>query len=175
MRPKHAPSSPGSLTGRWLASRNASRATSRKRAGAMSEPIANRPWKERALGGPVRATRVLAGYRCRGDARSASTRPRAGIDRLLDRNGASLFLSVVTIAEIDAGILKLRRERKNARADELTSLVQAILTDFGSLGPENGAKTRATCGAILVGNGNVSAAWPASPLLIFVDSRRPAA
>jgi hypothetical protein len=49
----------------------------------------------------------------------------------LDRNGASLFLSVVTIAEIDAGILKLRRERKNARAAELAALVEAILTDFG--------------------------------------------
>src|SRR5882672_10450429 len=31
----------------------------------------------------------------------------------LDRNGASLFLSVMTIVEIDAGVLKLRRERKS--------------------------------------------------------------
>jgi toxin FitB len=48
----------------------------------------------------------------------------------LDRNGASLFLSVMTIVEIDAGILKLRREGKTARADELTNLVSAILADF---------------------------------------------
>ena len=49
----------------------------------------------------------------------------------LDRNGAGLFLSVVTIAEIEAGILKLRRERKAARATELAGLVEAILADFG--------------------------------------------
>jgi predicted nucleic acid-binding protein len=48
----------------------------------------------------------------------------------LDRNGASLFLSVMTIVEIDAGILKLRREGKTERADELKSLVSAILTNF---------------------------------------------
>jgi predicted nucleic acid-binding protein len=49
----------------------------------------------------------------------------------LERNGASLFLSVMTIAEMDAGVLKLRRERKVARADELAGLIAAILTDFG--------------------------------------------
>jgi predicted nucleic acid-binding protein len=48
----------------------------------------------------------------------------------LERNGTSLFLSVLTIAEMDAGILKLRREGKTARADELSALVQAILADF---------------------------------------------
>jgi hypothetical protein len=49
----------------------------------------------------------------------------------LDRNGASIFLSVMTIAEMDAGILKLRREGKQARADELASLISTILADFG--------------------------------------------
>jgi predicted nucleic acid-binding protein len=49
----------------------------------------------------------------------------------LDRNGASLFLSVMTIAEIDAGVLKLRRDRKTKRADELAGLASAIVTDFG--------------------------------------------
>ena len=48
----------------------------------------------------------------------------------LERNGASLFLSVLAITEIDAGILKLRRGGKTARADELSDLVQAILADF---------------------------------------------
>ena len=33
----------------------------------------------------------------------------------LERNGASLSLSVLTIAEMDAGILKLRRKGKAAR------------------------------------------------------------
>ena len=49
----------------------------------------------------------------------------------LDRNGAALFLSVMTIAEMDAGILKLRREGKTERAEELAGLVSAILTEFG--------------------------------------------
>jgi predicted nucleic acid-binding protein len=49
----------------------------------------------------------------------------------LDRNGASLFLSVMTIAEMDAGVLKLRREGKAKRAGEIASLVSSILTDFG--------------------------------------------
>jgi predicted nucleic acid-binding protein len=49
----------------------------------------------------------------------------------LDRNGASLFLSVMTIAEMDAGVLKLRRQRKSKRAEELAGLVTSILTDFG--------------------------------------------
>lgn len=48
----------------------------------------------------------------------------------LERNGSRLFLSVLTIAEMGAGILKLRRDGKIARADELSVLVQAILTDF---------------------------------------------
>jgi predicted nucleic acid-binding protein len=49
----------------------------------------------------------------------------------LDRNGASLFLSVMTIVEFDAGILKLRREGKSERADQLASLVSTIVTEFG--------------------------------------------
>jgi predicted nucleic acid-binding protein len=49
----------------------------------------------------------------------------------LERNGASLFLSVMTIAELDSGVLKLRRERKTKRAVEIADLVTAILTYFG--------------------------------------------
>jgi predicted nucleic acid-binding protein len=49
----------------------------------------------------------------------------------LERNGASVFLSVMTVTELDAGVLKLRRENKVARADEIAGLVTAILTDFG--------------------------------------------
>ena len=49
----------------------------------------------------------------------------------LDRNGASVFLSVMTITEMDSGVLKLRREGKPERADEITRLVSAILTEFG--------------------------------------------
>jgi predicted nucleic acid-binding protein len=48
----------------------------------------------------------------------------------LRRNGASLFLSVMTISEMDAGVLKLRRQGKDERADEIARLVASILTDF---------------------------------------------
>lgn len=48
----------------------------------------------------------------------------------LDRNGASLFLSVMTITEMEAGILKLKREDKKKRSEELETLLHAILTDF---------------------------------------------
>jgi predicted nucleic acid-binding protein len=48
----------------------------------------------------------------------------------LDRNGAGLFLSVMTITEMDSGVLKLRREGKPERADEVALLVAAILNAF---------------------------------------------
>jgi predicted nucleic acid-binding protein len=48
----------------------------------------------------------------------------------IDRNGARIFLSVTTIVEMDAGILKLRREGKMKRADQLGFLVSSILEDF---------------------------------------------
>jgi toxin FitB len=49
----------------------------------------------------------------------------------LDRNGASLYLSAMTIAEIESGVAKLRRNGKTARAAEIAILVATILTDFG--------------------------------------------
>jgi predicted nucleic acid-binding protein len=55
-----------------------------------------------------------------------------GLLEWLERNGASLFISVMTIAEMDSGVFKLRREGKNQRADEIAELVAAILTDFGN-------------------------------------------
>lgn len=48
----------------------------------------------------------------------------------LERNGGSVFVSVVTITEMDAGVLKLRREGKTGRADELAALVSTILAEF---------------------------------------------
>jgi toxin FitB len=48
----------------------------------------------------------------------------------LERNGASLYLSVMTITEMDAGVLKLRRDNKARRANEIATLITAILTDF---------------------------------------------
>jgi predicted nucleic acid-binding protein len=48
----------------------------------------------------------------------------------IDRNGARIFLSVMTVVELDAGVLKLRREGKMQRADQLAVLVSSILEDF---------------------------------------------
>lgn len=48
----------------------------------------------------------------------------------LDRNGASLFLSVMTITELDSGVLKLRRDGKIERADDFALLTSAILAGF---------------------------------------------
>jgi toxin FitB len=49
----------------------------------------------------------------------------------IKRNGAGLYLSVLTIAEMESGVLKLRREHKADRADRVSELVAAILADFG--------------------------------------------
>lgn len=46
------------------------------------------------------------------------------------RNGAHLSLSVITLTEIEAGILKLRREGQDRRADEYEALRRAIEADF---------------------------------------------
>jgi len=48
----------------------------------------------------------------------------------LERNGARLFLSVMTITEMDAGVAKLRQEAKQERAGQIAGLITAILTDF---------------------------------------------
>lgn len=48
----------------------------------------------------------------------------------LERNGSFLFLSAMSVAEIQAGILKLRRDGKSARADELEALLDAIVGGF---------------------------------------------
>ena len=47
------------------------------------------------------------------------------------RNGAHLWLSVITLTEIEAGILKLRRDGQVARADGYEALRRAIEADFG--------------------------------------------
>lgn len=48
----------------------------------------------------------------------------------LDRNGAGLFLSVMTIAEMESGVAKLRREDKHERADQIAALVAIIVGEF---------------------------------------------
>lgn len=41
-----------------------------------------------------------------------------------------LFLSTITLAEIEAGILKLKRERKEARSRQLAALRDGLIADF---------------------------------------------
>lgn len=48
----------------------------------------------------------------------------------IENHGASLYLSVMTITEMEAGVLKLRREKKDERANEIAALVEAILVNF---------------------------------------------
>lgn len=61
-------------------------------------------------------------------------RRQGGVPELvgwLSRNGVHLFLSAITFLELEAGILKLRREDKAKRADELTTFMEGVLSDFG--------------------------------------------
>ena len=48
------------------------------------------------------------------------------------RSGTSLFLSAMTIAELDAGLLKLQRFWQEKRAAEIADLIRNIESDFGS-------------------------------------------
>jgi toxin FitB len=43
-----------------------------------------------------------------------------------------LFLSTITITEIEAGILKLVRERKEARASQLVAFRDGLIADFNN-------------------------------------------
>ena len=45
---------------------------------------------------------------------------------------SELFLSTITLTEIEAGILKLKRERKEARARLLVALRDGLVSDFRS-------------------------------------------
>lgn len=47
------------------------------------------------------------------------------------RNDRFLYLSAVTLLEIESGLLKLRREAKERRADEIEAMRDGLLADFG--------------------------------------------
>lgn len=49
----------------------------------------------------------------------------------LDQNGAELFLSVISLTEIEYGVMKLRREQKHQRAREIETLFLSIVSEFG--------------------------------------------
>lgn len=49
----------------------------------------------------------------------------------MDEQSASLFLSVVTIAEVEDGIAKLRREKATRRSKDLAQWLDALLHLYG--------------------------------------------
>jgi predicted nucleic acid-binding protein len=49
----------------------------------------------------------------------------------MDEHSASLFLSVVTLTEIEDGIAKLRREGARRRSSELASWLETVLHLYG--------------------------------------------
>ena len=49
----------------------------------------------------------------------------------MDAQSASLFLSVVTVAEVEDGIAKLRRERATRRSRDLAQWLEAVLHLYG--------------------------------------------
>jgi hypothetical protein len=49
----------------------------------------------------------------------------------MEAHSASLFLSAVTVAEIEDGIAKLRREGETRRSDDLTAWLETLLHLYG--------------------------------------------
>lgn len=47
------------------------------------------------------------------------------------RNHRALYFSVVTLMEMESGILNLRRQGKDRRADELAAMAGGLLQEFG--------------------------------------------
>jgi toxin FitB len=66
---------------------------------------------------------------------SAASPARAGASALaewMDAHSASLFLSVVTVAEIEDGIAKLRREGAARKSSDLTAWLDTVLHLYGA-------------------------------------------
>jgi predicted nucleic acid-binding protein len=66
----------------------------------------------------------------------------------MDGHSASLFLSVVTVAEIEDGIAKLRRERATRKSADLTAWLQTLLHLYGDRVLEFDAPTARIAGAM---------------------------
>jgi predicted nucleic acid-binding protein len=68
------------------------------------------------------------------DVISAGAPPKAAPAALvawMDANSAALYLSAISIAEIEAGIAKLRREGARSKADGLTAWLDTLLHLYG--------------------------------------------
>jgi toxin FitB len=61
----------------------------------------------------------------------ARAKPSVEIREWLERRSDQLFLSVISIVEIESGIRKLRRDGHKTRADELTAWLDAVLKNYG--------------------------------------------
>jgi toxin FitB len=57
-------------------------------------------------------------------------REAAPIIQWMREHDSLLFLSTITLTEVEAGILKLIRERKEARAHQLVMLRDGLIADF---------------------------------------------
>ncbi len=56
----------------------------------------------------------------------------SGLVAWMDRTSASLYLSVITIAEIEAGIAKCRRQGAHRKADRLVEWLTILLHLYGT-------------------------------------------
>lgn len=54
----------------------------------------------------------------------------ASVVEWMREHDSLLFLSTITLTEIEAGILKLKRERKEARGNQLIALRDGLIADF---------------------------------------------
>lgn len=55
----------------------------------------------------------------------------ADLPNWMERNDAGLFISVITLMEIEAGRLKLTRNRQPGRASEIGALLGFLMMSFG--------------------------------------------
>jgi toxin FitB len=63
---------------------------------------------------------------------ASPTRPvPSALVKWMDAQSASLFLSVLTVAEIEDGIAKLRRERATRKSRDLAEWLEAVLHLYG--------------------------------------------
>jgi toxin FitB len=63
---------------------------------------------------------------------AAPSRPvSSGLIEWMDLHSASLYLSAVTVAEIEDGIAKLRREGSTRRSADLTAWLETVLHLYG--------------------------------------------
>src|SRR6266508_1036009 len=56
----------------------------------------------------------------------------ADVVRWMDEHSADLYLSAVTVTEVEDGIAKLRREKAKRKAAELTAWLETLLRLYGN-------------------------------------------